>query len=247
VELNWTTFALEILNFLILVWILQHFLYRPVLKVIAARRASIEKTLADAKAIENDAQALKTEYAGRQAAWQQEKEAARAKLAEEMAEERMRLTAALEASLAEQREKAKVLDARRCADWQRATEEQALALGAAFTSRLLARVAGAELDARLIDIALEDLGRYPADKIRGIAQGAGRGTATVTSAYVMDEAKRNRVSQALAALTGVKPAIQFKEDPQILGGLRIDAGAWVVHANLGDELKFFADVGDHGG
>ena len=44
-ELNWTTLILEIVNFLILVWILKHFLYRPVLRVIEERRAGIAAAL----------------------------------------------------------------------------------------------------------------------------------------------------------------------------------------------------------
>ena len=40
-ELNWTTFALEIVNFLALLWILKRFLYRPVLATLAERRAGI--------------------------------------------------------------------------------------------------------------------------------------------------------------------------------------------------------------
>ena len=38
-ELDWTTFILEIINFLVLVWILHRFLYQPVMNVIAQRRA----------------------------------------------------------------------------------------------------------------------------------------------------------------------------------------------------------------
>ena len=47
-DFDWTTFALEAVNFLILVWILKHFFYRPVLAVIEARRAESEKNLAQA-------------------------------------------------------------------------------------------------------------------------------------------------------------------------------------------------------
>lgn len=37
-RIDWTTLALQLVNFAILVWLLQRFLYRPVLKVIDARR-----------------------------------------------------------------------------------------------------------------------------------------------------------------------------------------------------------------
>ena len=36
-QLNWSTFVLEIINFLILVWVLKRFLYKPVLAAIAQR------------------------------------------------------------------------------------------------------------------------------------------------------------------------------------------------------------------
>ena len=48
-ELSWPTFFLEIINFLVLVWILKRFLYKPVLEAIAHRKAVIDKTLVDAK------------------------------------------------------------------------------------------------------------------------------------------------------------------------------------------------------
>ena len=57
-ELSWPTFFLEIINFLVLVWILKRFLYKPVLEAVAHRKAVIDKTLADANAKEAGAQAL---------------------------------------------------------------------------------------------------------------------------------------------------------------------------------------------
>jgi F-type H+-transporting ATPase subunit b len=62
---DWTTFALEVVNFLILVWILKHFFYRPVLAVIETRRAENEKNLAQADTLRSEAQSLKDEYANR--------------------------------------------------------------------------------------------------------------------------------------------------------------------------------------
>jgi len=82
-ELNWSTFVLEIINFLVLVWILKRFLYKPVLKVIAKRRAAIEKTLTEARDKEKAAEELKTRYEGRVAQWDRERAQAREDLARE--------------------------------------------------------------------------------------------------------------------------------------------------------------------
>ena len=43
VELSWSTFILEVINFIVLVFILKHFFYKPVLTAIARRRESIDK------------------------------------------------------------------------------------------------------------------------------------------------------------------------------------------------------------
>ena len=55
---DWWTFALQAINFLILAWLLQHFLYQPVMRVVAARRAESDKLMADAEAGRQRAQEL---------------------------------------------------------------------------------------------------------------------------------------------------------------------------------------------
>jgi len=125
-ELNWSTFILEIINFLVLVWILKRFFYRPVLNVIARRRAGIEKRLADAKTLRDDAEALQTRYRGRLADWEQERQQAREQLVREIEEDRAQRLAALQSELEQEREKTQVAEARRQADATHKTEETAL-------------------------------------------------------------------------------------------------------------------------
>ena len=45
IELNGTIIAV-ILNFIILVWILQHFLYKPISDILRERREYVEKPIA---------------------------------------------------------------------------------------------------------------------------------------------------------------------------------------------------------
>jgi len=240
-ELDWTTFFLEIVNFLVLVWLLKHFFYRPVLAVIARRREGIERTLADAQATQSEAQALRSSYEARNAEWSKEKEAARAKLAEEIAAERDRAMESLRASLADEREKARVLEEKRLAEWRRTVEERAVALGAAFSAKLLGRFAAPALEATLVDATLEDLPGLPADQARTLSAAAKGGSAKpyVTSAYPLDAGRRNAIRDALSALAGSRVDPEFAEDPQLLAGLRVSLGAWILQANLRDELKFF--------
>jgi F-type H+-transporting ATPase subunit b len=52
---DWSTLALQTVNFVILVWLLHRFLYRPVLRLLDARRAEIDKQYAEARMAEGKA------------------------------------------------------------------------------------------------------------------------------------------------------------------------------------------------
>ena len=155
-ELNWSTFVLEIVNFLVLVWILKRFFYRPVLNVLARRRAGIEKNLSDAKTLHDDAEALQAQYRDRLADWEQERQQARERLAKEIEEERARRLAALQSELKQEREKTRIAEARRQADALHKAEETALIQATRFASRVLGQAAGPELEQKTVRVGYRD-------------------------------------------------------------------------------------------
>ena len=242
-ELNWSTFVLEIINFLILVWILKRFFYRPVLEVIARRRAGIEQTLADARQLQNDAEALQNQYRQRLADWEQERQRAREQLADEIEQERTHRLATLQTQLEQEREKARVADARRRADAVHKAEETALMQAAGFASRLLGELAGPELEQRLLELLLEQLSRLPDERIAALRNSCGGAAEriVVSSAWPLSENQREQLRQALTATMGSSLPLRFEQDSDLLAGLRISIGAWVMSANLQDELKSLAE------
>ena len=60
--IDWFTVIAQVLNFLILVWLLKHFLYKPILSAIDAREKKVADELADADAKEAEAQKEKEEF-----------------------------------------------------------------------------------------------------------------------------------------------------------------------------------------
>jgi F-type H+-transporting ATPase subunit b len=249
VEFDWTTFTLEIINFLILIWILKRFLYRPILDVIAKRREGIEKALADAKRIETEATGIKRQHEQHMAEWEEEKEAAQATLQEELASERERRMAALDTEIAEERQRMRVLDERRQHDFEQTAEEKAITQGAAFSARLLARVATPELEGRLYTLLLEDLRNLRAEDRRALAEVAASPhlQLKVQSAFKLDESKRAELARVLADATGKTLPVEYRENPELVAGFQVNVGPWILHANLRDELKFFSGVLRHAG
>ncbi len=246
-EFDWTTFILEIVNFLVLVWILKRFLYRPVLDVIARRRAQIEQSLNEAGETQKQSTALKVHYENRLADWEREKAAAQTRLSEEIAAERQRLMLGVNAAVEDETQKQQAIVSRRQQEWLRAAAEQGVAQGQTFVARLLSRVASPELEARLFEILLEDLAQLPAVEKQALAAASRNDQArvAVTSAFPLDAGRRARLGDALNAAAGRELPADFSEQPELVAGLRVTIGPWVMHANLGDELAFFGELARH--
>lgn len=246
---DWSTFVLEVINFLILVWLLKRFFYRPVLAVIERRRAETAATIAHAESVQREAEALKDEYQTRLAGADEARAVAKAQLDEEMAAERTRRLDALKAELDVERKRRESLDARERRELEQTLERQATVIASRFTARLLDRLAGPDLETKLVDMALSELDAQTPEK-RELLQAALREPSVhlqVVSAYPLDATRREAFTQALGKLADRTVEPEFSEDPDIKAGVCIVAGAWVLMANLRDELKFFAGSLEHGG
>lgn len=239
-EFDWTTFALEIINFLVLVWLLQRFLYKPVTGAIARRQAGIEKTLADAGAIRGEAEALKRQYENRMAEWEQEKARAFQQLRQEMEAERARLLAALQASLDEERNRQRAVEQRRAIEQRQHLEEGVRFEGGRFVARLLSRLASAGLEERILRLLLEDLPQLPDRELQALRGATRAGEAKIISAYPLDDAQRADLTEAIGRLAGRTVACEFVQDAGLVAGLRISIESWLLRSSLLDELQFFA-------
>ena len=241
-EISWSTFILEIINFLVLVWILQRFLYKPVLGVIARRKAGIEQTLAESADIREAATALQAQYEARLADWDKERQVAREALGSELETQRAGKLMEMQAELDQEREKSRVSEARRQADIEQKLEETALNQAARFAQRLLQQASGPELQARLVEMVITELMQLPEERITALRNGYGTAPepTVVTSAYALPDDQRQRLAQALTRATGSEAPLQLEQDADLLAGLHITRGPWVIGANLRDELEGFA-------
>jgi F-type H+-transporting ATPase subunit b len=242
-ELDWSTFILEIINFLILVWILKRFLYQPILAVIARRRESVEKTLNEAQQLREEAETMQTQYRRRLSDWEQEKNQARDALQKELDAERARQREALQKMLAQQREKSRAQEERRLAELAQRKEMAALTLARRFTRRLLERLACPALEERIIALTLEELKQLPEERLSAYQNDA---TAPeriqISSAYPLSEAQRHGLQQTLDRLLKHSAHYDFCQNPSLIAGLRISLGPWIVQANLHEELQLFQEV-----
>jgi len=242
VELNWSTFLLEIVNFLVLVWLLKRFFYKPVQQVIARRQQGIEQRLAAAENMQAEAQQLQQRYAGRLQDWEREKQQQREQLREELRAERTQREQELRTALQQQRQRAQTLAERENRAQARQLERRALEQGGEFAARLLREGAGPELEARLQTLLIEALVNISDEQRAALCAELNNsdGAVDVASAFPLAEAQRAELAKALEDLGGRSLQCHFVADPELVAGLRIAIGAWVLDCNIRAELGGFA-------
>src|ERR1700712_3358626 len=72
-KINWFTVIAQVINFLILVWLLKRFLYKPVLNAIDEREKNIVARLEEAKAQKAEAQKEHDEFTNKNQVFEQQR------------------------------------------------------------------------------------------------------------------------------------------------------------------------------
>lgn len=246
-QFDLTTFVLEMLNFLILVWLLKHFFYQPVLAIIEKRKAATAQIMNDATNIQQEAEVLKAQYELKLGELDKEYATQKARINEEMANERTDRLTSLEADMANERKRREALEERKRSQLESTLERQAIHLASRFATRLLERVAGPELNTKLADLAISELESLTDDKketFLAIVRDS-KSTPKIVSAYPLGESQRTALTNALSQFAGRPLEPEFSEDPILKAGVSIVVGSWVLMANLNDELSFFNGNHNH--
>ena len=243
-EFNLSTFILEIINFLVLIWILQRLFYKPLLDIIAKRKHFIDQSLIDAKTMQQQAEEQRRLYENRQTLWEQEKQAALAALHQQLDVERSAQMVRLNADLEQERQKQSVTLQRQQQELQQLAEKQALQNGARFAGLLLKQSAGPELEARLFALLLDNLKTLPAACTLCLQMLGSKKSVpiNISSAYPLTAGQQQQLEQKLGALIDSQITVQYHQDAELIAGVRMDIGAWVLNANLQHELTGFAEM-----
>ena len=62
----------------------------------------------------------------------------------------------------------------------------------------------------------------------------------VASAFALTDDQRHQLGQALVSVAGPDIPLHFEQNAELMAGVRITIGAWLLGANLQDELAGFA-------
>jgi len=210
--LDWPTLALQTINVLVLIWLLQKFFWRPVSGMIEQRRAAAQTMLDGAAKKRDEAQAAAAEIAATRAGFAQERQAILAAAAAEAAQHHAAALAAETVEIQAQETAAR----ERLAAGQRTAEaawrQQAGALAVDIAGKLAARLNGAAVQAAFLEWLAADLAaqHVPAGE-----------PLTLVSAAPLSPAEQAACAQRLATTLGTGPQLSFQADPSLIAGLEL--------------------------
>ena len=155
--IDWFTVVAQALNFLILVWLMKRFLYKPILHAIDAREKRIATELADADAKKAEAQKERDEFQHKNEEFDQQRAALLSKATDEAQAERQRL-------LDEARQAAAALSAKRQETLRNEAQNLHQAISRrtqqevfAIARKALTDLAGTSLEERMVDVFVRRL------------------------------------------------------------------------------------------
>jgi F-type H+-transporting ATPase subunit b len=236
--IDWFTVVAQIVNFLVLVWLLKHFLYKPILDALDAREKKIAKELADADLKKTEAGKERDEFQRKNEEFELQRTALMDKAKEEVKTERQRL-------FDDARNAADVLSAKR----QESLINDAHNLNQALSQRTrqevfsiarktLADLADTNLEERMVGIFTRRLREMdaPAKAILGEALKKTSEPALVRSAFDLPAAQRTALQNALNETFSVAIAIRFETAPDLVSGIELSTNGQKVAWSIADYL-----------
>jgi F-type H+-transporting ATPase subunit b len=235
--IDWFTVVAQGLNFLVLVWLLKRFLYKPVLAAIDAREKHIALAIADAGSQKKGAELERQVLAAKAADLDRQGAEILKQAAASAAAERMRLLADARSEVASLREKQMAAlredQIRLCGEIARRAQQEVLAIA----RKVLEALAGVSLEERVMALFVKNLRDLDAAaKKTLLATFGGVSDAVVRSAFELSELQRALIQHAVDEALSISSTLRFEVSAELLCGLELSVGGQKLSWSITDYM-----------
>lgn len=237
--IDWFTVIAQALNFLVLVGLLKHFLYKPILDAIDARELRIATELADAAAKQTSADEEQQTFRLKNEEFDAQHDALLSQANAEAAEERKRLVGeARHAADTLRDERQEVMKSEFQAiqqDVSRRSRDEVFAI----TRKVLAELAGTTLEDRMTELFV--------DRLRGLdLQPTTLQPMHIQSAFALNSEQQSVIETALKDVFDTEVQVQFDTVPAVIAGIELVLDghkvAWSVSEYLVELEKNISEI-----
>jgi F-type H+-transporting ATPase subunit b len=246
--IDWFTVIAQVINFLILVWLLKHFLYKPILNAIDAREKRIADELANANTKKAEAEKEKEEFKRKNEEFDQQRAALLNKTKDEANAERQRLFEEVrkEASelRAKQQEALKNDEQNLNQEIGRRTQQEVFNIA----RKVLKDLAGTSLEERTVDVFAQRMSNLESEEKKQLASALSTSTnqVVVHTAFDLPQAQRDTIKTTIKETLGIEVQPRFETAPEFISGIELTTDgqkvAWSIDDYLTSLQKIIEDL-----
>lgn len=236
--IDWFTVVAQALNFLILVWLLKRFLYKPILDALDAREKRVAAELANADAKMVEAGQEHDEFERKNQEFDQQRAALLDNATAEVAAERQRL-------LDEARKESDTLRTK----WQEALRSEHQSLSEelsrrtreevfAIARKTLGDLATPNLEEQMTDAFICRLRELSSEEKEGL-QSAFKAPSTpaiIRTTFDLPAAQHRAIENVVKDVLGIKTQLQFETAPDLVSGIELTANGHKIAWSIGHYL-----------
>ncbi|MDI1230815.1 MAG: hypothetical protein PSU93_06685 [Methylobacter sp.] len=222
--IDWFTVGAQMINFLILIWLLKKFLYRPIIKAMASREQGLVDRLQGVETQMSEAEQLKKRYEVSLQQLDSDKDNILAEARRQAETDRTLQLQSLNDEMQlkkhqfseemhrQQQELGGVIN--------RVIAEKALQLG----GKILSGLADQSLEQQIVEHFLQNLAKLPDAEQSVLQQALSQDdTATIISRFPLNETQRSKIRSRVDQLSPVLEMV-FELDNRLICGITLEAG-----------------------
>lgn len=237
-NINWFTVIAQVINFLLLVWLLKRFLYKPILNAIDEREKKIAAQLKDADDKKTAAEKEQEDFRKKNDAFDQQRKvmmdkmnaevnAQHDKLLEGVRNDANTLRVNLEKASKDKQEGQNLEIAQK-------TRDEVFTIA----KKALADMASLSLEEQTVNIFIKRLNELKGEEKKKFAEAfqSNSNAILVRSAFDLSAKQQQNINCAVDVALGTKATLQFKPSPSLISGIDLTTNGYKLAWNFSEYL-----------
>ncbi|MEO8772475.1 MAG: hypothetical protein ABI402_20420 [Ferruginibacter sp.] len=238
-KINWFTVIAQVINFLILVWLLRKFLYKPILNAVSEREKKITDQLKDADDKKAAAQKEQDDFKKKNEDFDQQKKSLMDKAVTDANSEKQKLIVEAKASAATLRSNmekaAKEKQESDYAEIAEKTQKQVFSI----TRKALADIASISLEEQSANTFINRLKEIKDDEKKQFIEAfkSNSNAILVSSAFDLTAKQQAEINNEVNVILSADTHPQFKTAPEIISGIELSTNGYKLSWSFSEYLN----------
>lgn len=245
--IDWFTVGAQILNFIVLVWLMKRFLYQPILNAIDAREQKIADELARADKVSGEASEAKASFEHKNIEFDQQRNQLLADATEAAATERQRLQEEARQTAEQLASKQQQTLQDKMQSLHDSIRQAAQTQLFAMTKKALRDLAEVDIETHMISVFLKQLLAMSSAQKSALRTALAANQISVVSSSALSPDQKSSINKSLKECLGKtftenNTELQFEQSSDLIGGIELTANGFKVGWSVAEYLQSLEDA-----